>query len=94
MTLGKFIEASPVEDIEDEEFYGLLLDFSTYVCLKENKKMNFPSIFVAIISDEDILGCYMDFCGFDDKREALLAFMRVDDSVIRSKYLKKVINNA
>jgi hypothetical protein len=92
MSLGKFIEASPVKDIEDTEFYDLLLNFSTYVCLLNNKKMNFPSIFVAIITDADIKECYMEFCGFDDEREALLAFMQVDDSVVRSKFLKKVIN--
>lgn len=93
MTLGKFVEKSPISDIEEEEFYSLLLNFCTYVCLKYNKKMNFPSIFVAIINNKDMLKCYMDFCGFNSEREALLAFMGVDDSIIKSKYLKKVINN-
>lgn len=88
----KYVEESPVRNMENDEFYELMLNFCTYVCMIKNKKMNFPSIFVEIIKNPDMVDLYCKFCGFSDQREALKAFMEVDDSIIRSKFLKKYIN--
>ena len=85
-------EESPLHHIQDNEYYGLVLNFCTYMCMVKNKKMNFPSIFVEIIKNPDILSLYCDFCGFSDEREAVRAFMEIDDSIVRSKFLKKYIN--
>ena len=83
---------TPVEDIEREEYFGLLLDFCTFVCILRNKKMNFPSIFVEVLKDRAILDAYLEFCGFTDERDGLREFMRVDESITRSKFVKKYIN--
>ena len=88
----KYIEEPPTKEIESDEFYELVLNFCTFICLLKNKKMNFPSIFVEIIKDRDILTLYTEFCGFSDERDAVREFMEIDDSIIRSKYLKKFIN--
>ena len=88
----KYIEESPMCQVQKEEFYDLVLNFCTYVCMVRNKKMNFPSIFVEIIKSQDMIDLYCDFCGFSDEREALRAFMEIDDTIVRSKFLKKYIN--
>jgi len=86
------LDNNPYEELRDEEFYRLVLDFCTFVCLVKNKKMNFPSIFVEILRDNDILDVYVKYCGCEDKREAILEFMKIDETIIRSKYVKKYIN--
>ena len=90
--MDKYIESSPLEEILDEEYHDMVLNFCTYVCILKNKKMNFPSIFVEILKDRDIYEVYLDFCGFDDEREGMREFMKIDDSIVRSKFLKKYIN--
>jgi len=92
MSNVKYIEDSPICQLERDEYYGLVLNFCSYVCMVKNKKMNFPSIFVEIIKNQDMLDLYCNFCGFSDERKAMLEFMQIDDSIIRSKFLKKYIN--
>lgn len=89
----EFVERSPLEELESREYYKLILTFCTYVCIIKNKKMNYPSIFVTVIEDDDILDAYIKFCGFEEEREAILEFMKFDESIIKSKFIKKVINN-
>lgn len=88
----KFLEESPVNEIECDEYHELVLNFCTFLCILKNKKMNFPSIFVEILKDEGICELYVDFCGFSSKRDAIREFMKIDDSIVRSKFLKKYIN--
>lgn len=87
------VEKSPLEELESREYYDMILTFCTYVCMIKNKKMNYPSIFVTVIEDDTLLDAYIEFCGFDEEREAILEFMKFDESIIKSKFIKKVINN-
>ena len=90
--MNKFTEKSPADELQDEEYYDLIINFCSFVCLLKNKKMNFPSIFVEVIKNPVILHLYIDYCGFDDSREAMREFMKIDESIVRSKFLKKYIN--
>lgn len=92
MSVEKYVEDSPLETIQDDEFFNLILDFCTYVCIVKNKKMNFPSIFVEVLKDKKIYRLYLEYCGFEDEREAIKEFIKIDDSIARSKFLKKVLN--
>lgn len=93
MMHNEFFEKSPLDELELSEYNELVIKFCVLVCLIKNKKMNYPSIFVTIISDDDLMDLYVEFCGFSSKREAVLQFLRFDESIIKSKFLKKVINN-
>ena len=90
--IDHFFEKSPLDDLESQEFHNLILDFSTYVCILRNKKMNFPSIFTSLLESDELLDCYMQMCGFDDKRQALREFLKIDEGIAKSKFIKKVIN--
>jgi hypothetical protein len=87
-----FFEKSPLDELEYLEYHDMILNFCSYVCILKNKKMNFPSIFVTVIEDATLMQIYVDFCGFDDDREAVLEFLKFDESIVKSKFLKKVIN--
>lgn len=87
-----FFEKSPLEELESKEYHDMILTFCTYVCIIRNKKMNYPSIFVSVIEDKTLLDLYIEFCGFDDSRDAIMEFMKFDESIVKSKFIKKVIN--
>jgi hypothetical protein len=89
-----FFEKSPLDELENIEYHDMILNFCSYVCILKNKKMNFPSIFVTVIEDKQLLQTYIEFCGFDDEREAILEFLRFDESIVKSKFLKKIINRS
>ena len=87
-----FFEKSPLDELENEEYNDLVIKFCSYVCQIYDKKMNFPSIFVKIIEKPEIFEAYVEFCGFDSPKEAVLQFLKFDESIIKSKFLKKIIN--
>jgi len=80
-------------ELELNEYNELVIKFCVLVCIIKNKKMNYPSIFVTIIGDDDLMELYLEFCGFSCEREGVLQFLKFDESIIKSKFLKKIINN-
>jgi hypothetical protein len=92
MIMNDFFEKSPLDELESNEYNELVIKFCSLVCILKNKKMNYPSIFVTIISDNDLMQLYVDYCGFTCERDAVLQFLNFDESIIKSKFLKKVIN--
>jgi|AntRauTorcE11898_2_1112593.scaffolds.fasta_scaffold104078_2 hypothetical protein len=93
MIYNNLFEKSPLEELEFNEFHEMILKFCTYVCMLKNKKLNYPSIFVAIVEDKGLLELYTEFCGFDNTRDSILEFLKFDESITKSKFIKKVINN-
>lgn len=90
--MNEFTDKSPIDELQDEEYYNLIINFCSFVCILKNKKMNFPSIFVEVIRNPMILESYIDYCGFDCARDAMREFMKIDESIVKSKFLKKYIN--
>lgn len=92
INIDDFFESSPLEKIEREEYGNILVKFCAFVCILKNKKMNFPSIFVHILSEPEYFEAYKKVCGFDNNVEAVREFLAFDESIVKSKFLRRVIN--
>lgn len=91
--MEKHFETSPVESVENDEYLNMILNFSSYVCIFLNKKINFPSILVNILENDNLMDIYVEFTDTGSKRDSIRFFLRVDDSMVSSKYLRRVIKN-
>jgi len=91
--MNNYFENSPLEELQTVEYHKHILDFCSFVCMLYNKKMNFPSIFVMVIENEKLKRIYMDLCNFDCEREALMEFLKIDETIVKSKFVKRIIKN-
>jgi hypothetical protein len=82
----------PRNHICEYEFKALFLRFCTLVCILHNKKLNLANIFLLVLKEEKIKQLYMDICEFDCEYEALRTFLEYDNSLHKSKYIKKYLN--
>lgn len=92
--MNEYFDKSPLDILELEEYDKILLNYCSFICILQNKKMNMPSIFVTILDNEVYFEAYKQICGFDDDREAILSFLKYDYNIVKSKFLKKIINKS
>lgn len=88
----KIEEISPQEILLDREFFGLLEKYCSLICILVNKKLNIPTIFVHTVQTPEYLDFFKEFCGFESDIEALREFLKYDNSIITSKFTKKIFN--
>jgi len=52
-----------------------------------------PNIFIEILKNDNIRCIYKHLCDFDNDYEAISKIIEIEPSVIKSKYIKKFLNN-
>ena len=52
-----------------------------------------PNIFIEILRNDNIRCIYKRLCDFDTDYEAISKIIEIEPSVIKSKYIKKFLNN-
>lgn len=85
-------DKTPLESMEIDEYNFIIEKFCSLICILTNKKMNYPSIFVTVAETPEFFKMYKRLCGFDDSREAIMAFLKFDETIVKSKFLKRVID--
>lgn len=88
----EFNDNSPLDELEKEEYNNIALKYCSFICILTNKKMNFPSIFVQIMETPQYFDMYKKVCGFENDVDAVREFLYLDESIVKSKFLKKIIN--
>lgn len=85
---------TPISRIEDEEAKNLFIVFCSLVSILNNKKINLANIFLLLLKEKKVLELYMRVCEFDTEFEGLKYFLEYDNSIHKSKYIKKYLNSA
>jgi hypothetical protein len=92
MSSFKIVEVSPQDILVNDEFFELLEMYCSLLCILVNKKLNFPTIFVHTVQTPEYIEFFKSLCGFDNDIDALREFLKYDNSIITSKFTKKVFN--
>ena len=85
---------TPISKIEDEESKNLFIIFCSLVSILNNKKINLANIFLLLLKAKKVLELYMRVCEFDTEFEGLKYFLEYDNSIHKSKYIKKYLNSS
>jgi hypothetical protein len=85
---------TPISKIEDEESKNLFIIFCSLVSILNNKKINLANIFLLLLKEKKVLELYMRVCEFDTEFEGLKYFLEYDNSIHKSKYIKKYLNSS
>lgn len=88
-----FYSETPSNNMETNEYHSILIKFITFVILVNNKKTNLPSLFNQIFEDKELFDLYKKMCGFDDDIDAVREFLYFDESISKSKFIKKIVNH-
>tara|TARA_Y100000310_G_C20653192_1_gene800605 strand:+ start:817 stop:1122 length:306 start_codon:yes stop_codon:yes gene_type:complete len=84
----------PSAQVCDDEFRQLFIKFCSLVCILYHKKLNLANIFLLVLKEDRIKKLYMSICEFDSDYEALKCFLQYDNTLHKSKYIKKYLNSA
>lgn len=82
----------PTAAVVADEQKHTFLSFCSFVCIANNKKLNFANIFILILRDDSLRELYMKLCGFDSDFDAIKSFLDYDSSLHKSKYIKKFLS--
>lgn len=93
LMIPKFGSASPRAGLYEKEFQVAFAKVCSLVCIIKNKKLNMPNIFIEILRNDNIRCIYKHVCDFDNDYEAISKIIEIEPSVIKSKYIKKFLNN-
>ena len=89
---SKSINPDPSARVLDAEFRVLFIKFCALICIMHNKKLNLANIFLLILKDKKIKQLYKAICDFECDYEALRCFLEYDNTLHKSKYIKKYLN--
>ena len=82
----------PVTRLYDREAEHIFYTFCSYVCILHNKKLNLANIFLIVLKDPSIRELYKVLLDHDHDYDALKMFFRYDQTLHKSKYIKKYLN--
>lgn len=83
----------PSARVCDTEFRQLFIKFCSLVCILYHKKLNLANIFLLVLKEDRIKRLYMSVCEFDSEYEGLKCFLEYDNTLHKSKYIKKYLNS-
>ena len=87
------VKADPSSRLKEEEFRQDFLCFCSLMCIIHNKKLNLANIFLLLLKNKTIMNLYMNMCEFDNEYMALKTFLEYDNTLHKSKYIKKYLNS-
>ena len=86
------IRSNPTARICEEEYKQAFISFCSLMCLIHNKKLNLANIFLLLLKHEKIMDLYKEVCQVDHDYEGLKMFLDYDNTLHKSKYIKKYLN--
>ncbi len=86
------VKADPSSRLKEEEFRQDFLCFCSLMCIIHNKKLNLANIFLLLLKNKKIMKLFMSMCEFDSEYVALKTFLEYDNTLHKSKYIKKYLN--
>jgi hypothetical protein len=89
---GNTIDDDPAHYIHNEEFEHLCMAFCTLICIIKNKKLNLAKIFLLILNEPEIKKMYKDIVEIEDDYVAYKAFLDHNQTLYKSKYIKRYID--
>ena len=93
LLIPKFGVQNPRASIYEKEFEHSFIKVCAVICILKNKKLNVPNIFIEILRNDNVRKIYKRLCDFDTDYEAITKIIEVEPCVIKSKYIKKFLNN-
>ncbi len=93
LMIPKFGSDNPRAGLYEKEFQVAFVKVCSLICILKNKKLNMPNIFIEILKNDNIRCIYKHLCDFDNDYEAISKIIEIEPSVIKSKYIKKFLNN-
>jgi len=87
------VKADPSSRLKEEEFRQDFLCFCSLMCIIHNKKLNLANIFLLLLKNKKIMNLYMNMCEFESEYTALKTFLEYDNTLHKSKYIKKYLNS-
>lgn len=86
------INPDPSARVLEHEFKVLFIKFCALICIMHNKKLNLANIFLLVLKDKKVKSLYKSVCDFECDYEALRCFLEYDNTLHKSKYIKKYLN--
>jgi len=78
---------------EYKEIEHIFNSFCSFMCIINNKKMNYASILLLYIQDKKIREFFKMLHNVDNDMSAIKIFLEQDPTLHKSKYIMKFINN-
>jgi hypothetical protein len=78
---------------EYKETEHIFNSFCSFMCIINNKKMNYASILLLYIQDKKIREFFKMLHNVDNDMSAIKIFLEQDPTLHKSKYIMKFINN-
>ena len=88
-----FLQTGSQSRIYEEEFVDNFLRYCSLVCIINNKKLNLANIFILTLKNHYLRNVYKEICDVDIDYEALKLFLEYDNTLHKSKYIKKYLNS-
>ena len=87
------MHTDPSNDIVNKELDHLFLCFCTFVMNLKGKKLSVQNVFVQTLQDEKLKNVMKTMLSLDNDYELVKVFLDFDNSIRRSKYITKYLNN-
>ena len=84
---------SPRAKMYEKEFNSAFLRLCSLICILKNKKLNIPNIFIEILKNDNVRMVYKYICDIETDYEAISKIIEQEPNVVKSKYVKKFLNN-
>lgn len=83
----------PIETLSELETTHLFLCVCSFCTLNVNKKLNMANTFLLILKDPVYRSFFKKYCDFSNDYAAFKFFLKYDNTLYKSKYIKKFLNS-
>lgn len=82
-----------ISEQEQKQKEHIFNSFCSFVSILNNKKMNYASVLLSYIQDKKIRNFFKTLQNIDSDMAAIRIFLENDQTLHKSKYVMKFINN-
>jgi hypothetical protein len=82
-----------ISEQEQQQKEHMFNSFCSFVSILNNKKMNYASVLLSYIQDKKIRNFFKTLQNIDSDMAAIKIFLENDQTLHKSKYVMKFINN-
>ena len=91
--LQEAVIETPTSNLAREELEIELIKFGSFCSIIHNKKLNNVTIFSLIVKNKLYRKIFMELTDTDNEREAILLFLKFNNSLCRSKVVKEILKS-
>ena len=84
---------TPLLNIARDELEAELIKFGSFCSIIHNKKLNNVTIFSFIVKNKLYRKVFMELTDTDNEKEAILLFLKYNNSLCRSKVVKEILKS-